>query len=103
ILAGARFPHSFAPLVEDSDVLYVDIAQPDQTDIAIYNARYFLKDGGHLLLAIKARSIDVTKDPSEIFKNEADKLRAEGLDVIQILNLNPYDKDHAMVLAKYKG
>ncbi|MEM4080472.1 MAG: fibrillarin-like rRNA/tRNA 2'-O-methyltransferase, partial [Metallosphaera sp.] len=54
ILADARFPHSFAPLVEDSDVLYVDIAQPDQTDIAIYNARYFLKDGGHLLLAIKA-------------------------------------------------
>ncbi|MCH1771336.1 MULTISPECIES: fibrillarin-like rRNA/tRNA 2'-O-methyltransferase [Metallosphaera] len=103
ILADARFPQNYSSLVEDADVLYVDIAQPDQTDIAIYNARYFLKDNGHLLLAIKARSIDVTKDPTEVFKAEAEKLRNEGFDIMQIINLNPYDKDHAMVLAKFKG
>ncbi|ARM76564.1 fibrillarin-like rRNA/tRNA 2'-O-methyltransferase [Acidianus manzaensis] len=103
ILADARFPQSYMPLVEDADVLYVDIAQPDQTDIAIYNARTFLKSDGYLLLAIKARSIDVTKDPSEIFKAEAQKLEKSDFDVKQVINLDPYDKDHAMVLARFKG
>lgn len=103
ILADARFPQSYIPLIEDVDVLYVDIAQPDQTDIAIYNGKIFLKENGYLLLAIKARSIDVTKDPSEIFKMEAQKLERSNFDVIQIVNLDPYDKDHAMVLARFKG
>ena len=61
ILADARFPQYYRALVEDVDVVYVDIAQPDETDIAIYNAEFFLKDKGYLMMAIKARSIDVTK------------------------------------------
>jgi fibrillarin-like pre-rRNA processing protein len=101
ILADARFPNAYAPLIEDVEVLYVDIAQPDQTDIAIRNARQFLKSGGHMLLAVKARSIDVTKDPREIFKAEEAKLRDAGFIVKEIVNLEPYDKDHAMILAKY--
>ncbi|MGC9106451.1 MAG: fibrillarin-like rRNA/tRNA 2'-O-methyltransferase [Thermoprotei archaeon] len=101
ILADARFPNAYAPLIEDVEVLYVDIAQPDQTDIAIRNARQFLKPGGHMLLAVKARSIDVTKDPREIFKAEEAKLRDAGFAVKEIVNLEPYDKDHAMILAKY--
>ncbi|MUM63894.1 fibrillarin-like rRNA/tRNA 2'-O-methyltransferase [Acidianus infernus] len=103
ILADARFPQSYMPLIENVDVLYVDIAQPDQTDIAIYNAKIFLKEGGSLLLAIKARSIDVTKNPEEIFKEEASKLERSNFDVKQVINLDPYDKDHAMVLARFKG
>ena len=103
ILADARFPQSYMPLIENVDVLYVDIAQPDQTDIAIYNAKIFLKEGGSLLLAIKARSIDVTKNPEEIFKEEASKLEKNSFDVKQVINLDPYDKDHAMVLARFKG
>ncbi|AWR95003.1 fibrillarin-like rRNA/tRNA 2'-O-methyltransferase [Acidianus brierleyi] len=103
ILADARFPQSYKLLIEDPDVLYVDIAQPDQTDIAIYNAKFFLKDNGYLLLAVKARSIDVTKEPEEIFKTEAEKLRNSNFEVEQIINLDPYDKDHAMILAKFKG
>lgn len=103
ILADARFPQTYISLVEDTDVLYVDIAQPDQTDIAVYNAKTFLKEQGYLLLAIKARSIDVTKDPSEIFKLEAQKLERSNFEIVQIINLDPYDKDHAMVLARFKG
>ncbi|MEM0067676.1 MAG: fibrillarin-like rRNA/tRNA 2'-O-methyltransferase, partial [Saccharolobus sp.] len=43
ILSDARFPQNYKGLVETVEVLYVDIAQPDQTDIAIYNAQFFLK------------------------------------------------------------
>ncbi len=103
ILADARFPQSYMPLIENTDVLYVDIAQPDQTDIAIYNAKIFLRENGNLLLAIKARSIDVTRNPEEIFKEEASKLEKNNFEVKQVINLDPYDKDHAMVLARFKG
>ena len=103
IIADARFPQYYRTLVEDVDVIYVDIAQPDETDIAIHNARFFLKDEGYLMIAIKARSIDVTKEPIEIYKVEVNKLKEANFDVIQVIQLEPYDKDHAMVVAKYKG
>jgi len=103
LLADARFPQSYKSVVENVDVLYVDIAQPDQTDIAIYNARFFLKVNGYILLVIKARSIDVTKDPKEIYKAEVEKLENSNFETIQIINLDPYDKDHAIVLSRYKG
>ncbi|MEM0293223.1 MAG: fibrillarin-like rRNA/tRNA 2'-O-methyltransferase [Saccharolobus sp.] len=103
ILSDARFPQNYKGLVETVEVLYVDIAQPDQTDIAIYNAQFFLKSNGYILLVIKARSIDVTKDPKEIYKAEVEKLENANFDIIQIINLDPYDKDHSIVLGKYKG
>ncbi|TRM95869.1 fibrillarin-like rRNA/tRNA 2'-O-methyltransferase, partial [Sulfolobus sp. B1] len=103
ILADARFPQNYRTIVEDVNVIYVDIAQPDQTDIAIYNAQFFLKKDGYMFLVIKARSIDVTKDPKEIYKSEVEKMENAGFETIQIINLDPYDRDHAIVLSRYKG
>ena len=102
ILADARFPQYYRTLVEDVDVVYVDIAQPDETDIAIRNAEFFLKEKGYLMIAIKARSIDVTKDPKEIYKVEVKKLEEKGFDVLEVIQLDPYDKDHAMVVSRLK-
>lgn len=103
ILADARFPQNYRTIVEDVNVIYVDIAQPDQTDIAIYNAQFFLKKDGYMFLVIKARSIDVTKDPKEIYKSEVEKMENAGFETIQIINLDHYDRDHAIVLSRYKG
>ena len=58
----------------------------------------YLKKNGYLFLVIKARSIDVTKDPKQIFANEIKKLESK-FEIKQVINLNPYDKDHAMVIA----
>ena len=60
----------------------------------------FLKDGGYLFLVIKTRSIDVTKAPKKIIENEKNKLN-KNFEIIQNIDLTPYDKDHAMVIAKY--
>mgnify|MGYP002700972264 CR=1 FL=1 len=57
------------------DVVYVDIAQPDQTKIAIDNCDMFLKKDGFFFLVIKTRSIDVTKAPKKIVAEEIEKLR----------------------------
>ena len=82
------------------EVVYVDIAQPDQTEIAIANCKMYLKENGYMFLVIKTRSIDVTKSPKKIIENEIKKLET-NFDVIQEINLHPYDKDHAIVIAKF--
>jgi len=83
-------------------VVYVDIAQPDQTKIAINNCEMFLKKEGIFFLVIKTRSIDVTKSPKKIIEQETEKLKI-NFDILQSIDLHPYDKDHAMVISKYRG
>jgi len=51
-------------------------------------------------LAIKAQSIDVTKEPSEVFRSEAAVLEARGFRVNQVVGLEPFDKAHVMVVAQ---
>lgn len=103
ILGDARRPESYAHLVEEVDVIYQDVAQPEQGQILVDNAKMFLKPGGWALLAVKARSIDVTKEPSEVYRRELETLSRGGLKVEQVIHLEPYDEDHAMVLSRYEG
>jgi len=102
ILADARLPHLYAPLVSQVDEIYCDIAQPEQAKVLADNADLFLRDGGWILLAIKARSIDVTKRPSELYKREMEVLEERGFDIRDKVHLEPFDKDHAMVIARFK-
>ena len=102
ILQDARKPKEYFSVFGKVDVVYVDIAQPDQTKIAIENCDMFLKKGGFFFLVIKTRSIDVTKAPKRIIEEEIEKLKIK-FDILQSIDLHPYDKDHAMVIAKYKN
>jgi fibrillarin-like pre-rRNA processing protein len=100
IIQDARQPKQYFSVYGKVDMVYVDIAQPDQTEIAIANCKLYLKAGGYLFLVIKTRSIDVTKNPNKIIEEEIKKLEPY-FEINQVINLYPYDKDHAMVIAKY--
>ena len=102
IIHDARKPEEFFSVYKKVDVVYVDIAQPDQTNIAIENCKLYLKSGGYLLLVIKTRSIDVTKDPKKVIKSEIKKLDTL-FEIKQTIDLQPYDKDHAIVITTYLG
>jgi len=102
IIQDARKPQEYFSVFKKVDVAYVDIAQPDQTDIAINNCKMYLKSNGYLFLVIKTRSIDVTKDPKKVISNEIKKLESL-FEIKQIINLQPYDKDHAIVIAMFLG
>ena len=102
IIQDARKPQEYFSVFKKVDVAYVDIAQPDQTDIAIDNCKMYLKSNGYLFLVIKTRSIDVTKDPKKVISNEIKKLEPL-FEIKQIINLQPYDKDHAIVIAVFLG
>jgi fibrillarin-like pre-rRNA processing protein len=62
------------------------------------NADMFLLKNGWIMLAIKAQSIDVTKEPTQIYKQEIKTLQNRGFDVKQTVHLEPYDKAHAMIV-----
>jgi len=99
ILADARKTDDYR-WVEECDIVFADIAQPDEVDISIRNADTFLKKGGALMIAVKSQSIDVTKKPEEIYEQERKKLEKAGYTVIQTIDLEPYEKKHAMIVAK---
>ncbi|MEE2605525.1 MAG: fibrillarin-like rRNA/tRNA 2'-O-methyltransferase [Thermoproteota archaeon] len=99
IIQDARNPKEYFSVFNKVDVAYVDIAQPDQTNIAIENCKMYLKSNGYLFLVIKARSIDVTKNPKHIIDLEVKKLES-SFQIQQVIDLAPYDKDHAMAIAK---
>lgn len=101
ILADARFPQRYKHVAEPVEIIYADVAQPDQASLVLLNSKLFLKGGGYLYLAIKARSIDVTKEPDEIYRREIDTLRRGGFEIVDVVHLDPFDKDHVMVYAKY--
>ena len=100
ILADARLPESYLRMVQQVDSIYCDVAQPEQARILADNADIFLVDGGWVLLTIKAQSIDVTKEPSVVFKKEIAILEGRGFLIEQVVGLEPYDKAHVMVVAQ---
>jgi len=95
IFADARMPDRYWE-VGKVDVVYEDVAQPDQVRILIENARLFLKKGGSAMIAIKSQSIDVTKEPEKVF-DEAVKELQKAFAVEERIKLQPYDKDHLFV------
>jgi len=97
ILADARLPEKYRTLVGRVDVVYCDIAQPEQAKILADNADLFLKPNGSALIAIKSRSVDVTMNPSDVFRQETEILKKRGFEVRQSVRLEPYEKDHALV------
>ncbi len=100
ILADARLPESYASLVGKVEDIYCDVAQPEQAKILADNADMFLIPRGWAMLAIKAQSIDVTKEPSEIYKKEINTLRTRSFKTKQVAALEPYDKAHVMIVAQ---
>ena len=103
ILEDARVPERYAMFVEIVDEIYCDIAQPEQSRILADNADLFLKEDGWVILAVKSQSIDVTEEPSVVYRKEIKTLKGRGFTVSDFVNLEPYEKAHAMVTAQYKS
>lgn len=98
ILADARLPERYKALVSPVDVVYSDVAQPEQAKILADNADVFLKPDGSAIMAIKSRSVDVTMEPVDVYKQEIEVLRKRHFKLVQTVRLEPYDRDHALVL-----
>ncbi len=98
IMADARKMEYF--WIEECNVVFCDIADIQQTDIAISNAKEFLKENGLLLISVKSQSIDVTMKPKDVYEKERKKVERAGFRVLQLLDLEPYEEKHAMIVAQ---
>lgn len=79
IVEDARQPARYRMIVPMVDVIFADVAQPDQARIVAMNANWFLKVGGGVLISIKANCIDSTAPAAEVFASEVQKMRAESI------------------------
>ncbi|KAG0838025.1 hypothetical protein G6F57_001180 [Rhizopus arrhizus] len=101
IIEDARHPQKYRMLVPMVDVIFADVAQPDQARIIALNAHNFLKNEGHIVISIKASCIDSTVDAATVFAREVKKLQEERIKPQEQLTLEPYERDHAVVVGKY--
>lgn len=102
IIEDARHPLKYRMLIGMVDTIFADVAQPDQARIVALNAHHFLKQGGHAVIAIKASCIDSTAAPEAVFRREVDKLRKENFKPLEQLTLEPYERDHCVLIAEYR-
>merc|ERR1712066_263580 len=101
-IEDARHPHKYRMLVPMVDTIFADVAQPDQARIVAINASYFLKSGGHFVISIKANCIDSTAEAEAVFAGEVKKMRAEKMKPLEQVTLEPYERDHAVVVGIYR-
>jgi fibrillarin-like pre-rRNA processing protein len=99
ILGDARFPERYAQSIGPVDIIYQDIAQPNQAEILLKNTEKF--SPRYAMLAIKSRSINAVKSPKQVFREETDKLR-DRFEILQTIDLQPYDEDHVLLNLKLK-
>merc|ERR1711990_885863 len=102
IIEDARHPHKYRMLVGMVDCVFADVAQPDQARIVALNSHMFLKNQGHTVISIKANCIDSTAPAEHVFAKEVQKLQGEQFKPLEQLTLEPYERDHAVVVAEYR-
>ncbi len=103
ILGDVRYPDQYSMQIpEQVDIIYSDVAQPEQSQIVIKNAEAFLKPSGWILLFVKSRSVDVTKAPERIYKEQVKILKNAAFRIVEIARLSPYSEDHALIVAQWQ-
>jgi fibrillarin-like pre-rRNA processing protein len=101
ILGDARFPQSYArSIFTKIDLIYQDVAQPNQAEIAVSNGNYYLKDEGLIILAIKSQSIDSVSKSEKVYKQEKEVLEVSGYEIIESVNIHRYAANHIVLIVK---
>jgi fibrillarin-like pre-rRNA processing protein len=101
IFADANHPKTYAPRICLADYLFQDISQKNQVDIFLKNM-LLLKKGGIAVLSLKARNIDFSKKPSDIFNNVLAVLESTpSTKILQSFPLERYQKDHFMIVVQH--
>lgn len=99
VYASASTIDSYRKDVPDVDVVFMDISQRNQVQIFLNNCEEFLSSGGFGLLALKARSVDVSRKPKDIFKEVRKELEKKYA-VVDYRELDPFEQDHALFVVK---
>ena len=101
LLADARRPEQYSTFVFEVDLIYQDVAQPDQAAIFGRNAQEYLKPSGEGILALKSQSVDVVLEPDEVFSRVMTQLEQTfDLKVVEYASIDTFAKKHALIVVK---
>ncbi len=101
ILADAGRPEAYSESVGVCDVIYQDVAVKDQAEMLLKNSP-MLVEGGLAYFVIKSQSVDVSKDPDEVYKMELSKLQG-AFEVLERIDIEPYDSLHMFAVLRKKS
>jgi fibrillarin-like pre-rRNA processing protein len=96
IFADARRPESYLGDVRAVDGLYADVAQPDQVEILMENARRFAGPDSAVLLALKTASMGRERDPRQHVEAALAELAA-SIEMDRPIGLEPFHKRHFLL------
>jgi fibrillarin-like pre-rRNA processing protein len=103
ILGDANYPESYARSVfTDVNIVYQDVAQPNQAEIAIKNCNYYLKDNGYLIFAVKSQSIDSIEKSERVYQEERKILESSGFEIVESVNIHKFAANHLILIARKK-
>ncbi len=101
LLGDANYPESYAKSIfTELDLVYQDVAQPNQAEIALLNCNYYLKKGGILIIAIKSQSIDSLKNIDVVFEEEKQTLEQSGYELVESINIQKHADKHVVFIFK---
>ena len=67
-------------------------------NLAIYGDRQVT----YVLFVLQANCIDSTAEPAAVFAGEVKKMQSEKMKPQEQLTLEPYERDHAVVVGLYR-
>ena len=119
IIMDMTKPSQYETIDGKVDVVYVDIEQPKEVEIALLNCKMHLQVGGYLLFIVKTRLVDeyqgkkfIVNDKKELVNTieeinikkytTMDSLKV-NFEIIQQISLSDFFKEHSLIVAKYLG
>lgn len=100
ILGDARYPANYTNIVHGVDLVYCDVAQPQQSQLMVENSKAFLKKGGMGYIAVKTKSISQIERSDVIFEKEKEKLDS-FFEFVKSASIHRYHREHFVYLGKY--
>lgn len=103
LVKDARYPESYSEFVfEEVEIIFQDISQADQTHIFARNVQSFLKSDGIAIISIKSQSIDSSKRPKEVFREQERILEKEfGFNIIERKSIERFEKAHSIIILTF--
>ena len=119
IIMDMKKPLQYEIIDGKVDVVYVDVEQFNQEEIALLNCKMYLQVGGYLLLMVKTRLVDqyegkkfIINEKYSLVNTIEEKNRQKhtekvdlkvNFEILQQINLADFFKEYSMIVAKYLG
>ncbi len=98
LLYDANDVDKYGNTVGTCDIIYQDVSARNQSEIMRKNSA-LLKKGGYAYFIIKSQSIDISRRPEEVFRQELKGL--EGVfSIEEKIDLEPYDSLHLFAVLR---